>query len=67
MIANMAAIEALDSAIKDRDIGGLGTQEAVPVSGSQPSTPQNRPAGQTQSVAQELELIFQREKRICVS
>ena len=61
MIANMAAIEALDSAIKDRDIGGLGAQEAVPVSGSQPSTPQNRPAGQTQSVAQELELIFQRE------
>ena len=75
MIANMAAIEALDSAIKDHDKGSLAEQAtlsepdlAPPVgsgskSQSQPTTPKSEhPAkGKTVTVAQELELIFQRE------
>ena len=73
MIANMAAIEALDSAIKDHDKGSLAEQgtlsepDLTPAgtggqSQSQPTTPKSEHAkGKTVTVAQELELIFQRE------
>jgi SH3/ankyrin repeat-containing protein len=72
MIANMAAMEALDSAIKDHDMGALAEQPAVSVpdlagggTASQPATPrtdQNKAGGpKAKTVAQELELIFQRD------
>ena len=64
MIANMAAIEALDSAIKDRDMVALADQPAVSVPDLTPAetgqdTPRSEQGGlKAQSVAQELELIF---------
>ena len=60
MVANMAAIDALDAAIKDNDLRGLGG----PPAGNNAEVTNNNSNGvspKIKNVAQELELIFKRE------
>ena len=59
MVANMAAMDALDAAIKDNDKRGFGATAASEVTNNNKSSVEGGP--KIRNVAQELELIFKRE------